>query len=49
MANLSLVGNLLIGCIGVNLICDGRFRIKVAKLLPAIVFAVLGAYLPFLD
>lgn len=45
--NLSLVGNILILCIGINLICDGRFRIKVANLLPAILFAVLGAYIPF--
>ena len=48
MANLSLVGSPLILCIGINLLCDGKFRIKVANLLPAIVFAVAAAYIPFI-
>ena len=47
--NLSLVGSVLIMCVGVNLVADGKFRIKVANLLPAIVFAVAAAYIPFLN
>ena len=49
MNDLSLVGSVLILCIGVNLLADGKFRIKVANLLPGIVFAVVAAYLPFLN
>lgn len=48
MNNLSLVGSALILCVGINLMADGRYRIKVANLLPAIVFAVVAAYIPFL-
>lgn len=48
MDNLSIVGSVLILCIGVNLLGGGKFKIKVANLLPAIVFAVLAAYVPFL-
>ena len=47
--NISLVGSVLILCIGINLLFDGKFRIKVANMLPAIVFAVVGAYIPFLQ
>jgi len=46
--NISLVGSVLILCIGVNMLCGDRYRIKVANLLPAVVFAVLGSYIPFL-
>ena len=42
--NLSLVGNVLIFCVGVNLLWGTK--IKVANLLPAIVFAVIAAFLP---
>ena len=42
--NLSLVGNVLIFCVGINLVWDKR--IKVANLLPAIVAAVAAAFLP---
>lgn len=45
ISNLSLVGSILIFCVGVNLAFDKR--IKVANLLPAIVFAVLYAFLPW--
>lgn len=45
LANLSLVGSSLIFCVGVNQVFDKRF--KVANMLPAIVFAVLAAFLPF--
>ena len=42
--NLSLIGNVLIFCVGVNLVWDKRA--KVANLLPAIVLAVIAAFLP---
>lgn len=44
LANLSLVGNVLIFCVGINLLWGKK--IKVANLLPAIVFAVIAAFLP---
>ena len=45
LANLSLVGSVMIFCVGVNLVWDKRIR--VANLLPAIVLAVASAFLPF--
>lgn len=45
LANLSLVGSVLIFCVGINLVWGKRIR--VANLLPAIIFAVLAAFLPF--
>lgn len=45
LANLSLIGSILIFCVGVNLVWDKR--IKVANLLPSLVFAVVIAFLPF--
>lgn len=44
LANLSLVGNVLIFCVGINLVWGKK--IKVANLLPAIVAAVAAAFLP---
>jgi len=44
LANLSLVGNVLIFCVGINLVWGKR--VKVANLLPAIVVAVIAAFLP---
>ena len=44
LANLSLVGNVLIFCVGINLVFGKR--VKVANLLPAIVIAVAAAFLP---
>ena len=44
--NLSLVGSVLILCVGVNIIAGGAFRIKVANLLPALVLAVAAAFIP---
>ena len=41
---LSLVGSVLIFCVGVNLVWGKR--LKVANMLPAVLFAVLAAYLP---
>lgn len=43
LGNLSLVGNILIFCVGINLVWDKK--IKVANLLPAIVVAVIAAFL----
>ena len=45
LANLSLVGNVLIFCVGINLVWGKK--IKVANLLPAIVVAVAAVFLPF--
>ena len=42
--NISMVGNLMIMCIGLNILFDGRVRIKVANLMPAIILAVVAAY-----
>lgn len=44
LANLSLVGSILIFCIGVNIVWEKK--IKVANLLPSLVFAVAIAFLP---
>lgn len=44
LGNLSLVGSVLIFCVGVNLVFDKRIR--VANLLPAILFAVAAAFIP---
>lgn len=44
LANLSMVGNVLIFCVGVNLVWGKKVR--VANLLPAIVIAVIAAFLP---
>ena len=45
LANLSLIGNILIFCVGINLVWGKK--VKVANLLPAIVAAVIAAFLPF--
>ena len=45
VANLSLVGSVLIFCVGVNLVWDKRIR--VANMLPAVLLAVGAAYLPW--
>ena len=44
LANLSLIGSILIFCVGVNLLWGKK--VKVANLLPALVFAVAWAFLP---
>ena len=41
LANLSIVGSMLIFCVGVNLIWKGTF--KTANMLPAVVVAVAWA------
>ena len=45
LANLSLVGNVMIFCVGINLVWGKK--VKVANLLPGIVIAVAAAFLPF--
>ena len=45
IASLSLVGSVLIFCVGVNLVWGKRLR--VANMLPAVIFAVVAAYLPW--
>ena len=42
LANLSLIGNVLIFCVGINLVWGKKIR--VANLLPAIVIAVIAAF-----
>ena len=44
LANLSLIGSILIFCVGLNLVWG--HKIRVANLLPAIVIAVVAAFLP---
>ncbi len=44
MGYLSLVGNVLIFCVGINLVW-GR-KIRVANLLPAVIFAAAASFLP---
>ena len=43
LANLSLIGSILIFCVGINLVWDKKIR--VANLLPAIVIAVIAAFI----
>ena len=42
--NLSMVGSILIFCVGVNLVWGKKIR--VANLLPAIILAVAAAFFP---
>lgn len=44
-ASLSLIGSVLIFCVGLNLVWGKKIR--VANMLPAVIFAVLSAYLPW--
>ena len=45
LANLSLIGSILIFCVGLNLVWGKKIR--VANLLPSVILAVLVAFLPF--
>lgn len=45
LLNLSLVGSMLIFCVGINLVWGKRIR--VANMLPAILLAIVWAFLPF--
>jgi len=44
ISNLSLIGSILIFCIGINLAFDKK--LKVANMLPALIIAILCAFLP---
>lgn len=44
MNYLSLIGSILIFCVGINLVWDKK--IKVANMLPAIILAVIAAFFP---
>ena len=44
VTNLSLVGNVLIFCIGINMVWDKKIRIS--NMLPSVFLAILWAYLP---
>ena len=45
MDYISMVGSILIFCVGVNLVWDKKIR--VANMLPALIFAVIAAYMPW--
>ena len=45
LSNLSMVGSVLIFCVGINLIWGKKVR--VANMLPAVIFAIAAAFLPF--
>lgn len=45
LSNLSMIGSILIFCVGVNLVWGKKLR--VANMLPAVVLAVLIAFIPF--
>ena len=47
LEDLSMVGNILIFCVGLNLIRDKK--IPVANMLPAIIFAIGFAFIPWLN
>ncbi len=44
-AYLSLIGSVLIFCVGINLVWEKRIR--VANMLPAVLFAAGAAYIPW--
>ena len=43
LANLSLIGSILIFCVGINLVWEKKIR--VANLLPSIIIAVIAAFI----
>ncbi len=45
ITNISFIGSMLIFCVGVNLMFDKKLR--VANMLPALLFAVAFSYIPF--
>ncbi len=45
VSNISLVGSMLIFCVGINLMFDKK--IKVANMLPSLIFAAAYSFLPF--
>ena len=47
LLNLSMIGSIMIFCVGINLVWGKR--IKVANLLPALIFAVAAAWIPWFN
>ena len=45
IANISMIGSILIFCVGINLVWGKKVR--VANMLPSLILAVLSEYLPF--
>jgi len=45
LSNLSMIGSILIFCVGVNLVWGKKLR--VANMLPSVVLAVIAAFIPF--
>lgn len=45
LSNLSMIGSILIFCVGINLVWGKKLR--VANMLPSVVIAVIAAFLPF--
>lgn len=45
LSNLSMIGSILIFCVGINLVWGKKLR--VANMLPAVILAVLVAFIPF--
>ena len=45
LSNLSMIGSILIFCVGINLVWGKKIR--VANMLPAVILAVLAAFVPF--
>ena len=45
LANLSMIGSILIFCVGVNLVWGKKIR--VANMLPAVILAILVSFIPF--
>ena len=48
MDNIIMVGSILIFCVGLNILLADKFRIKVANLLPSVIFAGVATLIPFL-
>lgn len=44
MSYLTMVGSIMIFCIGLNMVFDKKMR--VANLMPALIIAVIAAFLP---
>jgi uncharacterized membrane protein YqgA involved in biofilm formation len=45
LSNLSMIGSILIFCVGVNLVWGKKIR--VANMLPAVILAILISFIPF--
>ena len=45
LSNLSMIGSILIFCVGINLVWGKKIR--VANMLPAVILAILISFIPF--